>query len=101
MSKFLCSGCGACCMTVGTKGLMPDRGDGACEHLEADNKMCSIYEDRPLLCKVDELFERMKKHKPNLDQRAWNIYNTKVCHDLIDELKLDNKYKIDLDEYME
>jgi Fe-S-cluster containining protein len=88
-------------MTIGAKGLMPDRGDGACEHLEKDNKTCSIYEDRPLLCKVDELFERMKVHKPGLDQKAWNIYNTKICHELIDELKLDSKYKIDLDEYME
>lgn len=101
MSKFLCSGCGACCMMVGANNLMPDRGDGACEYLEKDNKTCSIYEDRPLLCRVDDLFERMKEYQPSLNQRAWNMYNTEACHDLIDELQLDNKYKIDLNEYME
>ena len=98
MSKFLCSGCGARCFMAVTKGLMPDRGDGGCINLD-DDLSCKIYEDRPLLCKVDGMFERMKKHKPKLDQKKWNKWNTKMCHDLIDEQGLDPKYKIDLNEY--
>lgn len=80
---------------------MPDRGDGACTYLEKDNRTCSVYKDRPLLCRVDELFFELKKYEPSLNQKAWNIINTKACHELIDKLELDNKYKIDLNEYME
>jgi hypothetical protein len=41
----------------------------------------------------------MKKYKPHLDQKKWNIWNTKQCHKMIDEKGLDSKYKIDLNEY--
>ena len=32
-----------------------DRGDGVCRYLKGN--LCSIYEDRPLLCRVDESYE--------------------------------------------
>ena len=80
------------------KRWMPDRGDGGCINLD-DDMSCKIYETRPLLCQVDGMFERMKKYKPELDQKKWNILNTKICHDIIDEAGIDPKYKIDLDEY--
>ncbi len=98
MNKFLCSGCGACCFMAVDKGLMPDRGDGGCINLD-DDMSCKIYETRPWFCRVDELFTRMKKHKPHLDQKKWNIWNTKQCHKMIDDKGFDSKYKIDLDEY--
>jgi Fe-S-cluster containining protein len=81
-----------------TKGLMPDRGDGGCINLD-DDMSCKIYETRPLLCQVDGMFERMLKHKPNLDQKRWNILNTKECHAMIDKRGLDPKYKIDINDY--
>jgi Fe-S-cluster containining protein len=99
MSKFLCSGCGACCRQIATKGLMPDRGDGACINLHEDNKTCKIYETRPLLCRVDDLFSKMKDYKPSLDQKKWNIYNTRMCHSLIDEHGISEEYKIDVNKY--
>lgn len=88
-NKFKCSGCGACCMVAASVGL-PDRGDGACVYLTEDNQ-CSIYEDRPLICRVDDLFEHIDH---GLTREEWNESNTKSCHNLIDELGLDKKYKL-------
>tara|TARA_B110000483_G_scaffold62160_1_gene77337 strand:+ start:426 stop:689 length:264 start_codon:yes stop_codon:yes gene_type:complete len=86
-------------MAVST-GLMPDRGDGGCINLD-DDMSCKIYETRPLICRVDEMFDRMKQHKPNLDRKKWNVWNTKQCHIMIDNKKLDKKYKININEYDE
>ena len=78
---------------------MPDRGDGACSYLDKDSKTCTIYEDRPLLCRVDDTFDRIKKYKPFMKKEEWNIYNTKSCHELIDNLGYDAKYKINIEQY--
>ena len=100
MSKFLCSGCGACCLMAGATGLLPDRGDGACIHLDKDMS-CKIYENRPEICRVDELYHKIKDENPDLSQIDWNILNTKECHKLIDLNGLDPEYKINIDKYVE
>ena len=82
---FLCSSCGACCLAAGSNNLMPDRGDGACIHLNKNNK-CNIYEKRPDICRVKG------------SKKDW-IKSTKICHILIDSYGLDEKYKIDLKLY--
>ena len=41
---FLCQACGACCRVI------------SCKYLTSDNK-CSIYEKRPIVCRVDKMFE--------------------------------------------
>ena len=94
---FLCSKCGACCILAGSLYGLPDRGDGACAYLD-DNDLCSIYEDRPLICRVSDLGKTIKKDKDG-DLKDWYIESTKACHLLIDELGLDDKYKIDIKEY--
>tara|TARA_R110002167_G_scaffold271836_1_gene478357 strand:- start:238 stop:531 length:294 start_codon:yes stop_codon:yes gene_type:complete len=93
--KFLCSGCGACCMMAGGYFGLPDRGDGACANLTQDNQ-CSIYETRPDVCRVDKLYELVKK---DITKKQLYIENTKACHQLIDAFKLDKSYKINLKEY--
>ena len=94
---FLCSKCGACCKVAGLLPGLPDRGDGACAYLDA-NDLCSIYEDRPLICRVSDFGKTIKKDKDG-DLKDWYIESTKACHLLIDELGLDDKYKIDIKEY--
>ena len=34
-----------------------DRGDGVCRYFVAESNLCSIYEERPLLCRVDESYD--------------------------------------------
>lgn len=99
MSKFLCSGCGACCFVAVKNKLMPDRGDGWCIYLAQDNKTCTIYDTRPLLCRVDKTFEQLQEHQLELSKKDWNIYNTRICHTFIDDLGIGSEYKISLEEY--
>ncbi|TXH75941.1 MAG: YkgJ family cysteine cluster protein [Thiothrix sp.] len=58
MKTFPCDRCGACCRNVHlakeTQAL--DRGDGACQYYDATSKQCSIYAERPSICRVDEQY---------------------------------------------
>lgn len=69
--NFRCHGCGACCLAVGDI-LNSDLSDveeefredvqnfphgvdekGWCEKLDVETMQCTVYDNRPLLCRVD------------------------------------------------
>lgn len=54
---FQCDKCGECCRNLYLSPLYAelDRGDGICKYLSGD--LCSIYNSRPLLCRVDESYK--------------------------------------------
>lgn len=54
---FQCEKCGQCCRHLDRSDIYKElnRGDGICIYLK-DN-LCSIYETRPILCRVDESYE--------------------------------------------
>ena len=54
---FKCDKCSLCCRSLADNPVYKhlDRGYGTCRYL-VDN-LCSIYEKRPLLCRVDEAYE--------------------------------------------
>ena len=56
---FECDKCGLCCSHIGESELYKElnRGDGICKFLKGN--LCEIYESRPLLCRVDESFEKI------------------------------------------
>ena len=56
---FECKQCGNCCRHLDRSELYKDldRGDGVCRYLK-DN-LCSIYEDRPLLCRIEESYNEV------------------------------------------
>ena len=95
--KFLCSSCGACCRAAGkmdgAKYGLPINKDGSCANLKGN--ICSIYEDRPDMCKVS------KMHNKSILQTKKQYFKevTKICHELIDGEGLDESYKIDVKEY--
>lgn len=70
MVKFNCDCCGLCCRHVGKCDAMKDydRGDGVCKYLNDENK-CDIYEDRPIICNVQKLYERYFA-----DKMSWDDY---------------------------
>lgn len=53
---FKCDKCGTCCRNLDKSELYSDldRGDGICKYLSGN--LCSIYNFRPLLCRVDESY---------------------------------------------
>ena len=54
---FICSKCGACCQQLELFGPMYDhldKGNGVCIYFDQSTKLCTIYEHRPLICRVEE-----------------------------------------------
>ncbi|MFR5081293.1 MAG: YkgJ family cysteine cluster protein [Anaerobutyricum hallii] len=43
-----------------------DRGDGTCKYLQGN--LCTIYTERPLLCRIDECYEKFFKDQMTLEQ---------------------------------
>lgn len=77
---FNCSKCGMCCRNLNKSDLYKelDRGDGICKYLQED--LCGIYEDRPLLCRVDECFKLYFKDLYTLDE--YYSLNYECCVEL-------------------
>lgn len=99
MTKFLCSGCGACCLTAGGRFGLPDRGDGVCANYDDKTTKCKIYDNRPDICKMDKFYLKTKKYIPFIGEKWFYKLNTKACHILIDKYNIDKKYKIPLKDY--
>ncbi len=74
---FLCDQCGKCCEKVYTSEMYRYLADdtGRCKYLK-DN-LCSIYENRPLICRVDEMYESYYKEVMTLEE--FYAFNYKAC----------------------
>ena len=61
---FPCNRCGACCRNVGNVALYAhlDRGDGVCLHLNINTNLCRIYETRPQICRIADMFSAFEEH---------------------------------------
>ena len=72
---FQCSKCGKCCKNINKSNLYKelDRGDGVCVYL--DGNLCSIYENRPLLCRIDESYDAYFKEKYSKEDYYQLNYN--------------------------
>ena len=57
-SRFSCSICGLCCQHIDQISDLRefDRGDGICKYL--NGTQCSIYECRPEVCRVDDMYDK-------------------------------------------
>lgn len=60
---FKCDRCGECCRHLDKSPVYRElhSGDGICRYLVG--KKCSIYENRPLICRVDQSYEIFFKDK--------------------------------------
>lgn len=74
---FICNQCGECCRHLGQSAIYSElnRGDGVCRYLRGN--ICSIYRERPLLCRVDECYEIYFKNMYNYDE--YNKLNYEAC----------------------
>lgn len=56
---YECKKCGKCCSNLDKSLLYSDldRGDGKCKHYDEITHLCTIYEERPLKCNVDRMYE--------------------------------------------
>ena len=74
---FPCDQCGECCRNLNLSPLYSDldRGDGICRYLSGNR--CSIYEERPLLCRIDECYDIFFQDKMTLEE--YYSLNQKAC----------------------
>lgn len=79
---FKCDCCGVCCRRVPLSEIYSelDRGDGVCKFFDEDTSYCSIYENRPLKCNVDALFEVYFSRK--MTRKEYYDLNYKACCEL-------------------
>ena len=57
-----------------------DRGDGTCKFFDENSRLCTIYRDRPLLCRVDESYERY--FADFMTREAYEQLNYEACSEL-------------------
>lgn len=90
MKEFPCTQCGACCRAAGRAGLMPSKPDGSCVHLGDDNR-CTIYEDRPYFCRIENLVFT--------EDRRGRVYREQAfaCNQLQEEEEMDPRFRVLVD----
>lgn len=78
-STFPCSSCGLCCKSLKNNPLAIDldRGDGICRHLNIATNLCQIYDERPLICCVEEFYKQNLKDK--ISWREFVNFNIQAC----------------------
>lgn len=74
---FACDRCGDCCRSLDKSPVYADldRGDGICRYLSGN--LCSIYENRPLLCRIDDCYELFFKDK--ITKPGYYKLNHDIC----------------------
>ncbi|MGL5673607.1 MAG: YkgJ family cysteine cluster protein [Plesiomonas shigelloides] len=82
LAPFPCTACGQCCRRVNknTLTVFLDRGDGVCRHFNEQNHLCSIYSERPLVCRVEDYY---RVHLAELI--SWDNFvkiNVDICREL-------------------
>ena len=77
---FECDCCGYCCRNLDKSNLYDDlnRGDGVCKYLIGN--LCSIYNERPLFCRVDECYDLF--FKDTLSKDEYYRLNMEECKKL-------------------
>ena len=75
---FKCDKCGMCCKNVGNSPIYEelDDGTGKCRFLKGN--LCSIYNNRPILCRVDECYDLYFKDK--MTKEEYYKQNYEVCN---------------------
>lgn len=105
MDSFPCTQCGLCCRLIGkllaTKERIEDPvlrflveqfpyatdADGVCEKLE--NNACSVYENRPVLCNIDQVAVLK-----GVDIEDYRRLNAQICNMLINLHGLEDSFLI-------
>lgn len=74
---FECDKCGWCCRNLNKSEIYAqlDRGDGVCRYLSGN--LCSIYENRPLICRIDESYESFFSKEMSRDE--FYLLNKLAC----------------------
>jgi len=95
---FPCTSCGLCCQNISNiKELEKyDLGNGTCKYFDNISKLCTIYEKRPDICRVDKMFDLVYSNE--FTQVEFYIGNAKVCNNLQEKYKMDKSFRVKIGE---
>ena len=76
---FECDKCGLCCINLSKSSIYADldRGDGICINYDEKTHLCKIYQERPLKCNIDVMYE--KYFKETMNKEEYYNMNHKSC----------------------
>lgn len=82
LEPFPCTACGKCCRHVdkSEQTAFLSRGDGVCQFFDETTNLCTIYEERPLVCRVEDYYSTYLA-----DKISWEEFvklNLEVCERL-------------------
>ncbi|WP_326140721.1 YkgJ family cysteine cluster protein [Lysinibacillus capsici] len=90
-SQFPCTKCGACCMSIDEIDFLEHYNEnGVCINLIEGG--CSIYTERPLLCRIDESYEAF--FSSYMSKENFYLINAKACNELQEKLQINKKYRV-------
>lgn len=80
MSDFACDCCGICCQTISNIEELKeyDLGNGICKFLNQEDKKCSIYANRPLICRIDRMYETY--YAKTMTREEFYCLNQEACN---------------------
>ncbi|NMF07954.1 YkgJ family cysteine cluster protein [Clostridium beijerinckii] len=80
---FKCYKCGLCCCNIRNNILYKelDDGEGICIHYNKESKLCSIYNERPVICRVDEYYELYFRNLMTIEE--YYKLNYEACEKLV------------------
>lgn len=91
MDTFPCTKCGACCKSIeGIDFLKEYNKDGICTQLV--NNICNIYEERPLLCRIDEAYDHI--FFEYMSKEEYYQSNAKACNILQEKKGISESYRV-------
>jgi len=71
-----------------------DRGDGVCVNFDITKKQCKVYEERPLICRIEESYE--EQYVNFYSKVDFYVLNAKACNQLQDAAGLPADMRVDL-----
>jgi Fe-S-cluster containining protein len=74
--------------------------DGSCVHLGANNE-CTVYDKRPVLCRVDEMYyihmqvaNKAKNTALQVTKKEWFQGNARACNKMQKEANIGEEYRV-------
>jgi len=91
---FPCTSCGLCCQNISTVDELKefDSGNGVCLYFNETDNTCKIYETRPSICRIDEMYQ--VRYIDFFSKKDFYIENAKVCNQLQLKNKLSSSFNI-------
>jgi Fe-S-cluster containining protein len=106
---FECTKCAGCCSNKNISHFnldywgLKEGENGSCSFLKEDNT-CGIYEKRPLICRIEKMFDRKEEIRcaePLMysflssfkSKKDYFKFADRCCNYIIDSFGLDDKYK--------